>query len=150
VRGRGRRWQVPPPPAGYVDRAELAQTVWALTASGGVLAALTTGLVGAGGFGKTLAARACHDRAVRARFRSGVWVTAGRDLDEAGLAARIGGVVRGLGGDPGAVAIAEQAGRALARALRGLPGPVLLVADDVWNRRSWHRSWPPGRREACW
>lgn len=94
------RWQVPPPPAGYVDRAELAQTVSALAASGGVPVALPTGLVGAGGFGKTtLAARACHDRAVRRLFRSGVWVTVGRDVDEAGLAARISGVVRGLGGD---------------------------------------------------
>jgi len=49
-----------------VDRAGLAQTVLALTVLGGVPVALTTGLVGAGGFGKTmLAAKACHDRAVR-------------------------------------------------------------------------------------
>ncbi|HUZ54402.1 MAG TPA: NB-ARC domain-containing protein [Streptosporangiaceae bacterium] len=129
------RWQVLPPPAGYVDRAELAQTVSALTASGGVPVALTTGLVGAGGFGKTtLAARACHDRAVRRRFRAGVWVTVGRDLDEAGLAAKISGVVRGLGGEAAAFADVEQAGRALAGALRELPGPVLIVADDVWNQ----------------
>ena len=79
------RWQVPLPPAGYQNRAELAQTVSALTAKGSAPVALTTGLVGAGGFGKTtLAARACHDPAVRRRFGSGVWVTVGRDLDEAG------------------------------------------------------------------
>lgn len=86
-------------PAGYVDRAELAQAVSTLTAKGGALVAPATGLFGAGGFGKTtLAVRACHHRAVRRRFGSGVWVTLGRDLDDAGLAARISGIVRGLGG----------------------------------------------------
>jgi hypothetical protein len=61
-------------------------------------------------------------------------MTVGRDLDDAGLAARISEVVRGLGGNAAAFADVEQAGRALAEALRELPGPVLLVADDVWNQ----------------
>lgn len=129
------RWQVLPPLTEYMDRAELAQTVSALTAPGGGPVALTTGLVGAGGFGKTtLAAKACHDRAVRRRFSSAVWVTVGRDLDEARLAATISGVVRSLGSDPGTAGNLEQAGRALAGALHGLPGPALLVADDVCNQ----------------
>jgi hypothetical protein len=40
---------------GWVDRAELGEVVGALTASGSEPVALTTGLVGAGGFGKTTA-----------------------------------------------------------------------------------------------
>ena len=57
-----------PPAAGWVYRVELAVVVSALTGAGGGAVALTTGLVGAGGFGKTmLAARACQDRAVRRR-----------------------------------------------------------------------------------
>jgi hypothetical protein len=70
--------------------------VSALTAAGTGAVALTTGLVGAGGFGKmTLAARACQDREVRRRFRGQiVWVTVGRDLGGAGLAAKISDVIK--------------------------------------------------------
>lgn len=54
-----------PPAAGWVDRAELEVVVSALTGAGGGAVALTTGLVGAGGFGKTmLAKRACQHPAV--------------------------------------------------------------------------------------
>ena len=96
--------------------------------------ALTTGLVGAGGFGKTmLAARACRDRAIRRRFRGGVvWVTIGRDLSGARLAARLGEVCRNLGGQENAFASPEQAGHALAASLAG-HGRTLVVADDVWT-----------------
>jgi WD40 repeat protein len=129
------RWQVPPLPTGFVDRAELAQLVLALTARGGGVVALSTGLVGAGGFGKTtLAAKACHDRAVRRRFRGGIWVTVGRDLNGAGLAARISEVVRNLGEGGPAFTSLEQAGQALAVALARVPGPLLLIADDVWTQ----------------
>ena len=77
--------QVPQVP-GWVDRAERAAVVSALTAAGSGPVALTTGLVGAGGFGKTtLAARACQDRAVRRRFRGGiVWSRSGVMLGEQG------------------------------------------------------------------
>jgi hypothetical protein len=126
-------WQVPPL-AGWVDRAELAEVVSALTAAGSGMVALTTGLVGAGGFGKTmLAARACQDRAVRRRFRGGiVWVTVGRDLSGAGLAARISEVIRNIGGEGPAFTSPEQAGHALAAALAAR-GRTLVVADDVWT-----------------
>jgi len=91
-RGRAKpvRWQVPTA-ADWVEREELTEVVSALTAAGTDTVALTTGLVGAGGFGKTtLAARACQDRAVRRRFRGGiVWVTVGRGLRGAELAAKI-------------------------------------------------------------
>jgi NB-ARC domain/WD domain, G-beta repeat/APAF-1 helical domain len=126
-------WLVPPV-AGWVDRAELAELVSTLTVHGGGAVALTTGLVGAGGFGKTtLAARACQHRAVQRRFRGGVaWVTVGRDLGGAALAAKIGEVVRTIGGDGSAFTSPEQAGRALAGALAAR-GHMLLIADDVWT-----------------
>jgi NB-ARC domain/WD domain, G-beta repeat len=123
-----------PPVAGWVDRAELAVVVSALTGSGGGAVALTTGLVGAGGFGKTmLAARACQDQAVRRRFPGGVcWVTVGRDVDGEGLAQRISEAVWNLGGGGPAFASVEEAGRALTGAL-AVRRRMLLVADDVWT-----------------
>ncbi len=126
-----------PPVVGWVERAELREVVSALTTKSDGVVALTTGLVGAGGFGKTmLAAQACRDRAVRRRFRGGiVWVTVGRDVDEAGLAARISEEIRILGGEGPAFTSLEQAGQALAEALRVRRRRTLLVADDVWTAR---------------
>ena len=138
---RLRQWLVGRPPgavlgqvplvAGWVDRAELAQVVAVLTAGGAV--ALTTGLSGAGGFGKTtLAARACQDRMVRRQFRVGIcWVTVGREVNDEALAARISERVRDLGGE-GTFSRLEEAGKALGAALSGR-GRVPLVADDVWT-----------------
>jgi NB-ARC domain len=122
------------PTAGWVDRAELAVVVSSLTDAGGDVVALTTGLVGAGGFGKTmLAGRACQDRAVRRRFPGGVcWVTVGRDLNGQGLAQRISEAVWNLRGEGRSFASVEEAGRALAAALAARER-MLLVADDVWT-----------------
>ena len=129
-------WLPPvPAPPGWVDRGELAEVVSALTAAGSGAVALTTGLVGAGGFGKTtLAAKACQDRKVRRLFRGGiVWITVGRDTDGPGLAARISEVIATADGGSGpAFTGPEQAGQALARALAG-SGRTLLVVDDVWT-----------------
>ena len=121
---------------GWVDRAELGQVVAELTVGDGPVA-LTTGLVGAGGFGKTtIAARACRDPKVIRRYRGGVvWVTVGRDTDEAGLAARISETIRNLGGDGSAFTNLEQAGQALAAALAVRRQRMLLEADDVWTAR---------------
>lgn len=123
-----------PAAAGWVDRAELEQVIAALTGWDGPVA-LTTGLAGAGGFGKTtLAAQACRHKDVARRFRDGiVWVTVGQDTDGAALAARISETVRNLGGDGPAFTSLEQAGQALAAALTTRGGRVLLVADDVWT-----------------
>ena len=120
--------------AGWVDRGELSVVVSALTGAGSQAVALTTGLVGAGGFGKTmLAARACQDRAVRRRFPGGVcWVTVGRDLDGEGLAQRISEAVWNLGGEGRTFASLEEAARALAGVLAARQR-MLLVADDVWT-----------------
>jgi len=125
-----------PPTIGWVDRAELQIVVSALTDAAPGPVVLTTGLVGAGGFGKTmLAARACQHRAVRRRFPGGVcWITVGRDLDGDGLARRISEAVWNLDGEAAAFTSLEEAGRALTKALHARPR-MLLVVDDVWTRR---------------
>ena len=130
----GERLSMVPQVAGWVDRAELADVVSALTTASSGTVALTTGLVGAGGFGKTsLATRACHDPVVRRRFRGGiVWVTVGRDVNGPGLVARLNEVIANVGGDASTFTSPEQAGYALARALRQR-GQTLLVVDDVWT-----------------
>ena len=131
----GRWLSLVPAVPGWVDRGELAEVVSALTAAGSGTVALTTGLVGAGGFGKTtLAAKACRDHKVRRLFRGGiVWITVGRDTNGPGLAARISEVIATADGDSGrAFTSPEQAGQALARALSG-GGRTLLVVDDVWT-----------------
>ena len=120
--------------AGWVDRAELVTVVSALRDAGDEAVALTTGLVGAGGFGKTmLAARACQAKAVQRRFPGGVcWITVGRDLDGQGLAQRISEAVWNLCGESHTFTNVEEAGRALAGALAARRR-TLLVADDVWT-----------------
>jgi APAF-1 helical domain len=129
------RLSLAPATAGWVDRAELAEVVSALTGGGSGAVALTTGLVGAGGFGKTtLAARACADRRVRRRFRGGI------------VGSRSAGRPTAPGWRRGSPRSsrrpAELAGRRLlARSRPGgrWPGALagrgrtLLVADDVWT-----------------
>src|ERR1035437_3014753 len=129
----GRLFLLPPVP-GWIDRAELAEVETALTSRGSRTVALTTGLVGAGGFGKPmLAARACQTPSVQRRFRGGiVWVTLGRDVDAPGLAARISELIANVGGQASAFTSPEQAGHALALGM-ARRGPVLLVVDDVWT-----------------
>jgi WD40 repeat protein len=123
-----------PSAEGRASRPELRLLVSALVSGDGAVA-LTTGLTGAGGFGKTtLAAQACRRREVARRFRDGiVWITVGRDQGPA-LAARISETVRNLGGDGPAFTSLEQAGQALAAALAARGSRVLLVADDVWDK----------------
>lgn len=147
--GRGEFGQVPPA-ADWVDRDELKQVLSALTARGGNPVALTTGLAGAGGFGKTmLAARACRDQAVQRRFPGGIfWVSVGRDADDAGLAERISDLVRNLGGVGPAFSTVEGAGEALAAA-------AACAARCCWSpmmsglKGSWRRSWRPVP-VGCW
>lgn len=114
-----------PPVQGWVDRQELPEVVSALAGRGSGVVAVTTGLLGAGGFGKTaLAAKACRDTRVVQRFPGGIlWVTVGRDLDGAGLAARISEVIAAAGGPGPTFTSPEQA---LAGALRWR-SPVLLA-----------------------
>ena len=79
---------LPPPsrvpvPEWVVDRPdEVAEVVGALLGSGGETVGLTTGLYGAGGFGKTtLAGMVRANPQVQRRFHAGTyWVTVGRDV----------------------------------------------------------------------
>ncbi|WP_228924570.1 NB-ARC domain-containing protein [Streptomyces sp. DH7] len=129
-------------PDGWVDRAEADQVVTAVLArtrrrwQGGDAVAITAGLHGAGGFGKTTLARfAAAQPKVRKRFPGGIWfITIGRDVrGRAAIAAkvaeemkRITGVGSTAGDDP------EQAGAQLGELLASLPR-TLLVIDDVWE-----------------
>lgn len=129
-------------PDGWVDRAETDQVVDAVLARtrriwrGGDAVAITAGLHGAGGFGKTTLARfAAAQPKVRKRFPGGIWfITIGRDVrGRAGIAAkvaaemmRITGIESAAGDDP------EQAGAQLGKLLASLPR-TLLVIDDVWE-----------------
>lgn len=130
-------------PDGWVERAEARQVVDAVLAGtrgrwrgGGGAVAITAGLHGPGGFGKTTLARfAVAQSKVRERFPGGIWfITIGRGVrGRAGVAAkvatemvRITGVECTAGDDP------EQAGVQLGKLLAAMP-QTLLVIDDVWE-----------------
>jgi hypothetical protein len=111
---------------------------------GGLLAALlapeagevglTTGLAGAGGFGKTtLAAWVCHRPEVDRRFPGGLlWVTVGQEVHGADLAERVNDLAAALCGQRPATSNPDAAGAELGRLLDECD-PVLMVVDDVWE-----------------
>lgn len=102
---------------------------------------LTTGLYGAGGFGKTtLAHMVCADRRVRRRFRGRIYlVTVSRDLrGAAAIAAKVNDVIQLIGGEEVAFADPQLAGQWLGSLLDAGP-PRLLVLDDVWEAE---QLWP--------
>ncbi|UYM23598.1 NB-ARC domain-containing protein [Streptomyces albus] len=127
---------VPPPPAWLVDREETERAVEAVLAGNAGTVGLTTGLQGAGGFGKTTLAKAvCADERVRRRFPTVVFVTLGGGLRGGPrIAAKTAEVSRLVTGEE---ALFHEdpalAGAQLGRALDGLDGPLLLVLDDVWS-----------------
>ncbi|MYW59213.1 MULTISPECIES: NB-ARC domain-containing protein [unclassified Streptomyces] len=127
---------VPPPPAWLVDREETERAVEAVLAGNAGTVGLTTGLQGAGGFGKTTLAKAvCADERVRRRFPTVVFVTLGGDLRGGPrIAAKAAEVIRLVTGEE---ALFHEdpalAGAQLGRALDGLRGPLMLVLDDVWS-----------------
>jgi hypothetical protein len=126
---------VPPLRGDEVARPQVAEAlVAALLAPGAGSVGVTTGLVGAGGFGKTTLARIVgHDQRVRGEFGDGqVWVTVGEERAGPELAALITSVTRLF--DPHAPEVTDPhiAGTSLGRALGGRR--VLLVVDDVWSR----------------
>ena len=126
----------PLPPKWTVDRPdEMAEVVKVLRRGRGGVAGITTGLHGAGGFGKTtLAMMACADRQVRWRFRGRVyWVRMGQDVrGPAAVAAKIGDVVTMISGEKTAFPDPVAAGIGL-RALLKTGPRRLLVLDDVWQ-----------------
>jgi hypothetical protein len=131
---RGPVFAVPPLRGGEVARPELmGALVAAVMRPGASAVGMTTGLWGAGGFGKTTLARLlAHREDVRERFPDGVvWVSVGEDAAGPDLAEKVISAVGLLGGERPAVTDPVAAGAELARALGSRR--VLLVVDDVWS-----------------
>ncbi|MFE9723637.1 NB-ARC domain-containing protein [Streptomyces sp. NPDC005794] len=127
---------VPQPPRWMVEREETERVVDAVLAEHSGTVGLTTGLQGAGGFGKTTLAKAvCADERVRRRFPDILFVTLGGDLRGgpriAGKATEVIQLVTGKEAlfheDP------AMAGAQLGRVLDEWDRPLLLVLDDVWS-----------------
>jgi WD40 repeat protein len=127
---------VPDVPEWLVDRPqELAALLDALTDSGAGTVGITTGLHGAGGFGKTILARmACADDQVQQRFGGHIyWTTVGRDVrGPAAIAAKVSEVIRAVSGKDASFTDPALAGAQLGAVLDTGP-PRLLVLDDVWD-----------------
>ena len=133
--GRRRPWMAPPVDR-VVDRPELTGwLVGALTGPGAAEVGLTTGLAGAGGFGKTwLASCVCHRPEVERRYPGGLlWVTVGQEVRGADLAERVNDAAFALSGQRPAISDPDAAGAELGRLLDVHEAPVLLVVDDVWE-----------------
>jgi WD40 repeat protein len=95
------------------------------------LTAITSTLVGAGGYGKTtLALALCHDADVRAQFHGGIlWITLGDQ--PINLVNKINDLIYLLQGEYPNINNLEIATTALKNALADRP--CLLVIDDVWR-----------------
>ena len=143
--------RVPPEltvPGWVVDRpAEMASVVTAVTRGQGGTVGITTGLYGAGGFGKTtLAQMVCADRGVRRQFGGRVYlVTVGRDLRGAAVAAKVNDVIKLISGEVATFTDPELAGRRLGSLLDSGPRR-LLVLDDVWDAEQFAPFAEGGRR----
>ena len=123
-------------PDWVVDRpAELAAVVTALVGGQAGTVGITTGLYGAGGFGKTtLAQMVCADRRVRRWFGGRVYlVTVGRDVrGAAAVAAKVNDVIKLVTGEDATFTDPQLAGQRLGSLLDAGPRR-LLVLDDVWE-----------------
>jgi hypothetical protein len=122
-------------PGGIVGRpAELAQVTAALTRDPGGMMGITTGLYGAGGFGKTtLAKMACADPQVRKHFGGRIYpVTVGRDRDPSAVATLVNEVIKLVAGENATFTDPQLAGAHLGSLLNSGPRK-LLVLDDVWR-----------------
>lgn len=136
-RGEPRAPWMAPPVDRIVERPELGdRLIAALTAPVATEVGLTTGLAGAGGFGKTtLAAWVCHRPEIRRRYPGGLlWVTVGQEIHGADLAEKINDLACALCGQRPAISDPDAAGAELGRLLDERE-PMLLVVDDVWEDR---------------
>ena len=125
-------FMAPPLPPGFVGRPREFEALRSLVldARTGDTVAITTTLLGAGGFGKTtLAAGLCHDDEVIAAFDDGVlWATLGQSPNVQGELTRLYAALAGE--RPGFVSI-EDAAQALAEKLEHKR--CLIVVDDAWD-----------------
>ncbi|XVV16728.1 NB-ARC domain-containing protein [Actinoplanes sp. CA-131856] len=121
-------------PSWVVDRPdEVNRVVQALRSSHGTVS-ITTGVYGAGGFGKTTIAQLVRaDRRLRRLFGDEIyWVTVGRDVRHGALAEKVTKLIEEIA--PGrAVARPEvwHAAESLAEVLSEGPRRLVIV-DDVW------------------
>jgi len=135
-----RRPKLPSPPAQqlpdwWVGRTEELTAVVDALIGGEGRVGISTGLYGAGGFGKTtLALMACADPRIRRRFEGGVYVvTMGRDVrGPAALAAKVNDVLKLVGLADAAFTDPQLAGQSLAALLAAGPSRLLML-DDVWD-----------------
>lgn len=93
--------------------------------------AVTAALCGAGGYGKTVLARAiCHDECIQNAFDDGIlWVTLGESPGD--LTARVEDLIYTLSGIRPGFAGVEAASAMLAEML--VERDILIVIDDVWD-----------------
>jgi WD40 repeat protein len=125
---------VPPLRGDEVARPGLMEDlVEVVTRPGASAVGMTTGLWGAGGFGKTTMARLLvHDDEIQKQFPGGVvWVTVGEEAAGPDLAEKVTNAVGVLVGDRPALTDPVAAGAELGRVLGDRR--VLLVVDDVWS-----------------
>ncbi|MEU0210084.1 NB-ARC domain-containing protein [Streptomyces canus] len=132
----------PEVPDWWVNRDEAAVVVKAVRRrtgrwGNGAPVAITAGLYGAGGFGKTSLARyVAAQRSVQRRFPGGVHlITLGREVrGRAAVAAKVAEETRLITGDTTeSGSDPERAGAHLGALLAGRPR-TLLIIDDVWER----------------
>ena len=140
-------------PDWVVDRpAELAAVVTALVGGQAGTVGITTGLYGAGGFGKTtLAQMVCADRRVRRRFGGRVYlVTVGRDVrGAAAVAAKVNDVIKLVTGEDATFTDPQLAGQHWGRCW--MPGRAGCWSWMMCGRRSsWRRSPRAARRARGW
>ena len=118
-----------------VDRpAEVDQIVAGLRRRSGATVGVSTALHGAGGFGKTTAAKLVRsDPRILRRFGDLVyWVSLGRDARPSVLTDKVNDLIRWIDPDrPVTFTDAHQAGQYLAGLLKAGP-PRLIILDDVW------------------
>ncbi|MFC9686319.1 NB-ARC domain-containing protein [Streptomyces sp. NPDC056948] len=137
-----RRPAPPEVPEWWVNRDEAAAVIKAVRRRTGrrgnsAPVAITAGLHGAGGFGKTSLARyVAAQRSVQRRFPGGVHlITMGREVrGRAAIAAKVAEETRLITGDTTECGSEpERAGAHLGTLLAGRPR-TLLIIDDVWER----------------
>jgi hypothetical protein len=131
---RGPVFAVPPLRGDEVARLGLMEElVGTVMRPGAGAVGMTTGLWGAGGFGKTTLARLLVYRGeIRERFPDGVvWVTVGEDAAGPELAEKVTNVVGLVSGGRPVMTDPVAAGAELGRVLGDRR--MLLVVDDVWS-----------------
>jgi WD40 repeat protein len=139
-----------PPPEWVVARPEhVDQIVRGLRRGIDAIVGITTGLRGAGGFGRTtLVSMVCADRRVRELFGDQMYlVTMGRDVrGPVAIAARVCDVISALTRDGSTFDDPVSAGAHLGRLLDRREQRVLLVLDDVWEAEQLEPFLQGGRR----